>query len=326
MAPADERTARGDGRDVPIISVIVPTYNRPYALTACLRALAAQTLSRGGFEVIVSDDGSTPPVAAAQADLLATVGRAVPLRVVRQANAGPAAARNLGAAVARGRYLAFTDDDCEPAPDWLERLMARYATSPDLLLGGATRNGLPTNPYAAATQIIMDFAFTERQRHADAPLFPTNNLSLPAAGFRAIHGFSGDFPDAGEDYDLCYRWLESGRRAGHAPDAVITHYHQLTGTGFLALHVRYGRGLLRVRRQSQDNQPRRRRPELAFHLRLLVQPLRNRRNLAAWRQALLIVVAQLATITGAVWEFVRPMTRSNEPGVLPAARTEWLAE
>ena len=67
------------------------------------------------FEVIVVDDGSEPPM-----DSVVSFFRdRLELVLLSQANSGPAAARNTGAAQAKGKFLAFTDDDCTPAPDWL---------------------------------------------------------------------------------------------------------------------------------------------------------------------------------------------------------------
>src|SRR3990172_7747823 len=79
---------------------------------------------------------------------------------VRQRNAGPASARNTGAAQARGEFLAFTDDDCRPAPDWLRGLALRLTQSPDCVIGGRTTNALPDNPYSSASQLLIDYLYS----------------------------------------------------------------------------------------------------------------------------------------------------------------------
>ncbi|MEI8319890.1 MAG: glycosyltransferase family A protein, partial [Planctomycetia bacterium] len=86
-----------------IVTVVVPTYRRPQQLRRCLEALAAQTFPEP-WEVVVVDDGSPQPFSAA--DMPATDRLA--LRVIRQENAGPAAARNRGVREARGEFVAFT--------------------------------------------------------------------------------------------------------------------------------------------------------------------------------------------------------------------------
>src|SRR5215207_5979372 len=99
-------------------SIIVPTYQRPAALARCLDAIRALDFPRDRFELLVVDDGSpTPP-----ADLIAALDRSLDAQLVRARHSGPAAARNAGARLARGRYLVFTDDDCAPRADWLSSI------------------------------------------------------------------------------------------------------------------------------------------------------------------------------------------------------------
>ena len=106
-----------DTPDGPAVSVVVPTRDRPSQLDACLAAIEAQTAR--SYEVVVVDDGSVDAAAVS-----AVVARAPHARLVRGGGRGPAAARNLGAAAARGPVLCFTDDDCRPEPGWIEALVA----------------------------------------------------------------------------------------------------------------------------------------------------------------------------------------------------------
>ena len=124
------------------ISVIIPTFDRPAELTTCVDALVAQTLPTDQFEIIIVDDGSCVPVDAAKLlDSCSSFPEGLSLRVIRQENRGPSVARNRGAQEARGKFLAFTDDDCIPAQDWLERIVSGTQRFPDALLGGQTLNG-----------------------------------------------------------------------------------------------------------------------------------------------------------------------------------------
>ena len=112
----------------PTFSIIIPTYQRPTQLAVCLRSLTGLNYPRERFEVIVVDDGSTTPLDA----VVASVRDSLNVMLTRQDNGGPAAARNTGAARARGTFLAFTDDDCTPTPDWLHTLGARFAMTPEV--------------------------------------------------------------------------------------------------------------------------------------------------------------------------------------------------
>ncbi|MGH3142693.1 MAG: glycosyltransferase, partial [Gaiellales bacterium] len=109
-----DRPARRDAQ--PLISVIVPTRDRPAALARCLGALASQTAA-DALEVIVVDDGSR--AADEVREVVALHRRA---RLIQRAGGGPAAARNAGGQHARGAVLCFTDDDCAPQQEWAERL------------------------------------------------------------------------------------------------------------------------------------------------------------------------------------------------------------
>src|SRR5688572_17617375 len=107
----------------PIFSIIIPTRNRSGHLAACLKSLARLDYPCDRFEVIVVDDGSETPVDG----VVAAIRERIDVSLATQAHAGPATARNRGAAGAKGEFLAFTDDDCAPASDWLQRLAARFA-------------------------------------------------------------------------------------------------------------------------------------------------------------------------------------------------------
>src|SRR5262245_4690017 len=103
------------------VSVVIPTHERPVPLLALLESLAAETLARGAFEVVIADDGSGPAIAAI-ADRFAA--RFASFRFVTGENAGPGVARNRGVAAASAPILAFTDSDCLVRPGWLEALIA----------------------------------------------------------------------------------------------------------------------------------------------------------------------------------------------------------
>src|SRR5688572_14951253 len=100
----------------PSISVIIPTYGRPVALRQCVASLVSQQYPRESFEVIVVDDGGDPP---AISSLPAELARDIHLVLVQQSNQGASVARGAGIASARGRVLAFLDDDCTVPSDYL---------------------------------------------------------------------------------------------------------------------------------------------------------------------------------------------------------------
>jgi hypothetical protein len=102
-------------QNAPVISVIVPTHGRPEQLLQLMDALERQDLSADKFELIISDDGSNPPV-------LESLDLSKPsygVVVLQQENSGPAAARNAAQRHARGALLVFLDDDSIPSDSCL---------------------------------------------------------------------------------------------------------------------------------------------------------------------------------------------------------------
>ena len=121
-------------RPAPTITAIICTYNRMAHLPACLAALEAQTIGAEA-EFIIVDNNSTDGTAEFLTDRVADDDR---FHVEREEKVGLAAARNRGLRAARSDIAAFSDDDAEPAPDWLERLRDRFAGQPEdvLAVGG----------------------------------------------------------------------------------------------------------------------------------------------------------------------------------------------
>ena len=94
--------------DAPTFSIVIPTFARSALLRRCLDGMTRLEATAFLFEVIVVDDGGPEPLDS----LIASYADRLDLRLIRQSRAGPAAARNAGVALARGRFLAFIDDDC----------------------------------------------------------------------------------------------------------------------------------------------------------------------------------------------------------------------
>ena len=224
----------------PLVSIVIPTYARPGRLRECLAALARQTMPADTFEIVVVDDGSPQPVVP-PAD---TAPDGPTIRVIRQPNAGPSAARNRGVAEAFGELIALTDDDCLPTPDWLESLVIAHRQSPAALVGGITFNGLPDDVFAMTSQMIIDLVYEHfNTDEASAYFLTSNNILCSRAAYSELGGFDTSFARAGaEDRDFCDRWRASGRPLRLVPAARIEHRHAQNLKQFLGLHYRYGRG------------------------------------------------------------------------------------
>jgi len=294
------------GQEQPFFSIIVPTYARLTQLTVCLQSLARLNYPRDRFEVIVVDDGNeTPPEA-----VVVPFRDRLDVTLLTQPHAGPAAARNTGAARAKGEFLAFTDDDCTPAPGWLQTLAVRFATAPDRAIGGRTLNALSDNPYSTTSQLIIDVVYAYYNADPNqARFFASNNLALPADCFHVIGGFDVSFTTS-EDREICDRWLHSGYRMTYAPEALVYHAHALTFRTFWRQHFNYGRGAFRFHQaRARRGQGRIRLEPLSFHLNLLRYPFSQAWGWRALSLAALLVMSQVASTAGFFWEGVNRTDR-----------------
>ena len=254
-----------------IATVVVPTFGRPRQVQACLDALAGQSL-REPWEVVVVDDGSPEPIAG----LADTFSGRLGLRVIRQDNAGPAAARNRGVGEARGEFVAFTDDDCLPHREWLATLVAAARERPGAMVGGTTVNGLPGELFASTSQLIVDLVYEHFNADPEnAYFFASNNVLCPRERFLAMGGFDRTFPRAGaEDRDFCDRWRSAGWPLVWRPAARVEHRHSQTFRKFVDLHYRYGRGAHVYQAKRRERRSGTMRDDLGFHRSL---PSRVRR-------------------------------------------------
>jgi GT2 family glycosyltransferase len=280
----------------PRVSVVVPTRDRPAQLATCLAALRAQSLPAGRFEVVVVNDGGD----AGQAErVVAECGSLA--RVCHQDPSGPASARNHGARVAHGVWLAMTDDDCRPEPEWLASLCRAADAWPGRALGGQTTNLLGDNAYAEASQGLVEFLYRYFNRDPrDAVFFTSNNLMVPREPFLDLGGFDESFTRAAaEDRDFCDRWRHTGGRLVFVPDARVGHAHPLTFRSFVRQHFNYGRGAaLFHERRVRRGEPRVKVEPWRFYAEVVAAPFRRAAPGAALPQAALLVLTQAANAAG----------------------------
>ena len=193
------------------ISVVIPTFNRRESLRKLLDSIAAQTLPRSRFEVIVASDGSTDGTIEMLGEFK---GRFENLRVLELKNGGPGAARNAGARAAGGRYLAFTDDDCLAAPDWLEQILKTFEKTGAVGIQGKTSTDrMARTPLTHQVEVL-------------APMLtsvPTCNAAYLRKAFVDAGGFDESFRFAhDEDADLAWRVEELGAIV-FAPEVHVIH-------------------------------------------------------------------------------------------------------
>ncbi len=300
-APGDA-TQLTTGPDTPRASVVVMTFNRPGGLRRCLTSLASQSLDPRAFEVVVVDV-STPPVG----DVVAAFGER--LRIIHHVapNLGVAANRNVGARMARGRMLAFLDDDCIASPTWLANLLEAVERDPRALVGATVAHPEPNQAAAAAGQVITEVVHRFfNPPDQPARFLPGLNFALDRERFLALGGCDTDFGRlAAEDRDFVDRWRQAGGRLVVCDGTEVRHEHRSSLRGFLRQYFNYGRGAWHYHRLRRERQRGRIWEDAELHLRLatlLVNPILRVPSRLRLQVVLLIGLWQVANLAGFAWQ------------------------
>lgn len=216
----------------PLISVIVCTRNGSATLGKCLDALSRQT--HPDYEVIVVDDGST--------DGTPQIARSRPAcRYLRQEHAGLGAARNLGAAEARGEILAYTDDDCIPDEEWLLRVSAAFDDACWVAVGGPNLPPAPRNRVEELVAASPGAPVQVLLNDEDAEHLPGCNFCVRKDALQRVGGFRRDFTTAGDDVDICWRLRGAGGRLRFVPAAMVWHHRRFRVRDYFMQQAGYGR-------------------------------------------------------------------------------------
>jgi len=182
----------------PFVSVVVPVWNDAERLAGCLRSLEKQTYPAHLYEVIVVDNGSTDSVSG-------VVASCANARVVIEQRAGSYAARNTGVREAVGEVIAFTDSDCLPAPDWIERAIVHLINNRGTVVAGRIeifpRSALHPNGVEQYETLV---ALAQKEFVNNYGFGATANLFVFKEVFERVGYFLADLKSGGD--------LEWGRR------------------------------------------------------------------------------------------------------------------
>jgi len=215
----------------PRISVVVCTRNGAATLGPCLDSLLA--LRYPDFEVLLIDDGSRPQIAE-------IAKRYAQVRYQYQEHAGLSAARNLGARLATGTIIAYTDDDCIAHPDWLLFLSHAFADETAAAAGGPN---IPPPPRNRVERVVAASPGAPAQvllNDTEAEHLPGCNLAIRKQALDLIGGFQIEFKTAGDDVDICWRLRETGSRLLFVPGAMVWHHRRFTIRAYLRQQFGYG--------------------------------------------------------------------------------------
>jgi len=242
------------------LSVIIPTYRRPEFLRRCLESLAAQDASSDDFEIVVVDDGSPESTVAALREM---AERLPMLRWFRlEKNSGPAAARNLAIAEARGPLLLLMDDDVVATKSLVSTHLRLQDETADPMLGilGLVEwaPDLTVTPFMRwVDRSGLQFAYGTWIR--EGPIMPAFsafyacNLSLSRAIIVEAEGFDERFPyPAYEDMELAWRLTQRGFILRHRREALAYHARAIDLPAFRARMARVAESAVLLRAIQPD--------------------------------------------------------------------------
>ena len=224
----------------PRISVLIATADRPELLAGCLKSLSATRFTEA--EVLILDQSRNDPA------FPAGDANGPAFRYFRCARRGKSAALNLGLKEARAPWLAFTDDDCLVAADWLE-VIGRTAleTGTGSVLTGRVVAETPEGEAVKAPSLRENGRETTYTSPTFRDVLFGNNMVIPADLLRAAGAFDeglgpGTAAQAAEDNDLGYRLLRAGVPIRYLPTMVVTHRSWRRGPDQVRLYRGYGVG------------------------------------------------------------------------------------
>lgn len=195
-------------------SVVVPVFEQWHLVPGLLECLEQQTFPKDRFEIILVDNDSTVFVQPAELPENA--------RIHRCGWPGSYATRNYGAAQARGEWLAFTDADCLPSPEWLAELdrIASAAHGQLLLAGPVAMKASSEQP--SPWEIYDVMKGVPQESYVSRGYAATANLAVPRSLFISLGGFDGS-RFSGGDAEFCRRAGKVGVRLQLAKGARVDH-------------------------------------------------------------------------------------------------------
>jgi glycosyltransferase involved in cell wall biosynthesis len=291
-----------------MISVIIPFRNALRHLPTLAHALKRQTLDRAAYEVIWVDDGSTDGSNLWVQESLVPGWRLL----LHSEPRGSYAARNTGLRVVMSENVAFTDVDCRPNDDWLERGLAALGSS--ARVGGRIHVEVSDCPSTA--ELVDAGRFLRQHRYVEEGFAATANLFVQRQVFAAV----GEFDEcltSGGDHEFGWRCEQAGIAIRYAEDVVVNHPARTTLRQLLGKAGRVGFGMGQVVRRNR--MPIGALARSAFdRLSLARRRTTNEPGprTATRKQSLLVTAVHflvlLATIRGCLKGFVRPRAVSRK--------------
>jgi O-antigen biosynthesis protein len=215
----------------PKVSVIVCSYNGAKTLDRCLESL--RRLDYPDYEVILVDDGSK--------DNTQEIATRHPwIANIWQENSGLSVARNVGAQMAAGEVLAYTDSDCMADPEWLYFMVGTLLSGNFAGVGGPNISPPAENWIQACVAAAPGGPNHVLLTDLVAEHIPGCNMAFYKWAFERMGGFDPEYRKAGDDVDFCWRLQKEGQIIGFSPSAIVWHYRRFTLSAFRKQQIGYG--------------------------------------------------------------------------------------
>ncbi len=295
-----------DSNTNPKVSVVVPVYNGCRTISETVRHVLGQSLPP--HEVIVVDDGST------DGTLAVLRGFGEKIIVLTQPNGGPASARNYGIRVATSEFVAMTDSDCLPAPDWLSNILKGF-DSPRVAGVGGTVKGVDKNLISVYVDIIH-LLDPVQSAEGEVRDLVTANACFRRDALLEAGLFDERFRKPGcEDTELSWKLRNLGYQLKTVADAVVLHYHKQTLRIFWKTICNYGEGtyLLGEIRPEYKWKGDTRKGLLASLLgaRLLTGPRKNYRPVHSYPRAMAFFAMDYLMSVAFSWGYLKAQRKSS---------------
>ncbi|WP_340148661.1 glycosyltransferase [uncultured Sneathiella sp.] len=195
------------------LSVVIPHFNDPVGLSACLASLQKQHFDMQKVEIIICDNNSDfPPTGLEAFDLN--------LKLVVETKRGAGPARNAGVAEARGEYIAFTDCDCLLDPDFVKTGLAHMTQNGERSVLAGKIAYYPKNAHPNYVESFDIIYAMDQESHAVKGDAATGNLWTSRALFNEVGPFVADIA---EDTDWCRRAFAAGATFQFGDDCIVNH-------------------------------------------------------------------------------------------------------
>ena len=226
----------------PFVSVIIPVFNDLQRLKLCLDALGKQSYPRGRFEIILVDNGGNVGIEI----LIKSFNNIV---LTQENKSSSYAARNKGIKLARGEILAFTDADCIPNYDWLEKGVDRLLSVDNCgLVGGSVKIFVRDNANPTAVEVYESVTTLNQEKNFSNRYSATANLFT----YKTIMDRVGIFNDSLKswgDLEWGRRVFLHGYKQVFAEEAIVRHPARSSFYDLYSKHTRLlGGGYIYMRK------------------------------------------------------------------------------